>query len=346
MKKIKVSIIVPVYNVEKYIEQCLKSIISQTLKEIEIIIVNDGTKDKSMEIVKTYLNDERIKVINKENGGISSARNAGLKNAKGKYIAFIDSDDFIEKSMFEDLFLEAEKNDSEIVYSNVMMYNDNTKKLEKRVNKKNVEIKDKIGTYYYKYCYMEVWNKIYKRSFLLENNITFEEGIIHEDNLFTLKCFFLAKNIKYLNKYHYIYRKDRKNSILNSKNQKKEKNSFEIILKKIIEFEREYKGTNIFSKIRLLLAELEHQTLLYRVNYDKKYIISKEQINNLQFLIKKEWIKFTELERYILKNDFIDLIESRAFENIDLLDLFYWKNGMMTKKGLRRILIAKGKRLI
>ena len=105
----KVSIVIPVYNVEKYIRQCLESVINQTLKDIEIIIVNDGTKDSSMKIAEEYLSDKRIKIINKENGGLSSARNAGMRIAQGKYICFIDSDDFIEKNMMEELYIAIEK---------------------------------------------------------------------------------------------------------------------------------------------------------------------------------------------------------------------------------------------
>ena len=101
MEEIKVSVIIPVYNVEKYIRQCLESVTNQTLKDIEIIVVNDGTKDNSMKIVEEYLSDERMKIINKENGGLSSARNAGIKATQGKYICFIDSDDFIDNSIWK-----------------------------------------------------------------------------------------------------------------------------------------------------------------------------------------------------------------------------------------------------
>lgn len=131
MNKIKVSIIVPVYNVEDYIEECIDSIVNQTLKEIEIIIVNDGTKDNSIKKIEKYLSDPRVVLINKENGGLSSARNAGLKLAKGEYISFIDSDDFIELTMLEDLYNNSE--DSEIVFSDIILYNNITK--EKKIEK-------------------------------------------------------------------------------------------------------------------------------------------------------------------------------------------------------------------
>ena len=99
----KISVIIPVYGVEKYIRQCLDSVINQTYKNLEIIIVNDGTKDNSMKIVEEYLDDERIKVINKENGGLSSARNRGMEEATGEYISFVDSDDWLDLKMYEEL---------------------------------------------------------------------------------------------------------------------------------------------------------------------------------------------------------------------------------------------------
>ena len=100
----KISIIVPIYNVEKYIKQCLLSILEQSYKNLEIILVNDGTQDSSMEIIKSYLLDSRIKVINKENGGLSSARNRGLEIATGDYVAFIDSDDWIRVDKLMELY--------------------------------------------------------------------------------------------------------------------------------------------------------------------------------------------------------------------------------------------------
>lgn len=133
MNEIKVSIIIPIYNVEKYIEQCIESVVNQTLKDIEIIIVNDGTKDNSMKKIEKYLSDPRIIVIDKENGGLSSARNVGLEIAKGEYIAFIDSDDFIELTMLEELYNNSEKAD--IVFSDIIFYDDKTK------NKKYSKIK-------------------------------------------------------------------------------------------------------------------------------------------------------------------------------------------------------------
>lgn len=337
MIKTEVSVIIPIYGVEKYIRKCLESVLNQTLKEIEIIIINDGTKDNSMQIVEEYINDERIKIINKENGGISSARNVGLKKAQGKYIVFIDSDDFIKSEMLEELFLEAERGNYEIVYSNVILYNNKTKKLKNR-DRNTLKIESEKGSYHYRFCGMEVWNKIYKREFLLKNNILFRENIIHEDNLFTLKCFFLAKKVKYINKYHYFYRAKRENSYLNSKkNILEEKKYFEIILKEIDKFKNNYEN-EVFDKLRLELNYLDHKTLLYKTDYNSNNLLSKEEIQEIKEKVKKEWSKFKNLEKEILKIDFINLLESKAVYSINFFDSFYWKNKLITVKSIRRIM--------
>ena len=140
MKEIKVSLVIPVYNVEKYIRQCLESVIDQTLKDIEIIIVNDGTRDNSMEIVEEYISDERIKIINKENGGLSSARNTGILAAQGKYICFIDSDDFIEKTMMEELYNKIEETNSDVTDSDVFLYDNKIHEIKERKNKEYQKI--------------------------------------------------------------------------------------------------------------------------------------------------------------------------------------------------------------
>lgn len=133
----KVSIIIPVYNVEKYIRQCLESVINQTYKNIEIIVINDGTKDGSMKIVEEYLEDKRIKIINKNNGGLSSARNKGIEEATGEYIYFLDSDDWIEKDTIEVLVKNSK--DVDIIEANFFYFDEITK-----IKEKNKDISDDI----------------------------------------------------------------------------------------------------------------------------------------------------------------------------------------------------------
>ena len=118
------SVIVPVYNVEDYIIQCIDSILNQTLKNMEIIIVNDGSTDNSMNYIRDY-KDERIRIINKKNGGLSSARNLGMNAAKGKYIAFVDSDDFLsEKNAYQEMVNILEKNKAELITGKALYFYD------------------------------------------------------------------------------------------------------------------------------------------------------------------------------------------------------------------------------
>lgn len=345
MNKIKVSVIVPVYNVEDYIEECIASILNQTLKEIEIIIVNDGTKDNSMKKLEKYLLDSRIKVVNKENGGLSSARNAGLRIAKGEYIAFIDSDDFIELTMLEDLYNNSE--DSEVVFSDIILYDNITKKVEKFKKDLSFEKIVNKGNYLFVETSTAVWNKIYKRSYLEKFNFSFIDKIINEDDEFSIKALFLAKKVKHIKKYHYYYRINREKSIVNSINSNKDEkynlffiNSMEKIIESIKKFSKKYeKNFNSFEKILLKLYEIEQQIiLLERV----KNTLKKKEIEKLEDILDNEWNFLTIKEKYILKENLRKiLLKKEIIGNVSIFDSFYYKNKIFTLKILRRIFKEK-----
>ena len=130
---IKVSVIVPVYNVEKYLRQCLDSLVNQTLKDIEIICINDGTKDNSVEIINEYVKKcPNIILINQENQGLGMARNNAMKHAKGDYIAFVDSDDWVDTDMYEVLYNKAIETDADIVECDYRMVFENSTKIKNR----------------------------------------------------------------------------------------------------------------------------------------------------------------------------------------------------------------------
>lgn len=202
----KISVIVPVYNVEKYLPKCLDSICNQTLKDIEIICVNDCSPDDSLDVLQGYADkDERIKIVNREkNGGLAAARNSGLDLACGDYIAFVDSDDYISLDFCEKLINASDNGKFDIVKGadiNVV-YNDN----HTDVWKQNDLIKeDKIN------FYVQVTTAIYKRDFLKRHNIKFYENIrICEDIVFVTQCAILAENVKVIDdaQYYYIRRDD------------------------------------------------------------------------------------------------------------------------------------------
>lgn len=218
----EVSIIVPIYNVENYIEECVESLINQKTDVIyEIILVNDGTKDKSREKIEKYKELENVKIVDKENGGLSSARNAGLDVASGKYILFIDSDDFVLDDFVEKLYSYANSNELDVAFSAYKFYFDaNNIKNYKGIYSeneiftreealKNLLVKKTFRT--------EVWDDIYKREFLVANNLRFTEGVINEDEEFTAMVLATANKIGYLNYYGYMYRQ-REGSITKVKN--------------------------------------------------------------------------------------------------------------------------------
>ena len=216
---IKVSIIVPVYNVEKLLKRCLDSLVNQTLRDIEIICVNDGSTDNSLEILNNYAKqDLRIKIINKKNSGLSTARNTGMKIAQGKYIGFVDSDDWVDLDFYEKLYNSAIKNNADIAVSEIYEVHWNRKFYKQKFEKEKCieNIEEKFYTLNIpEYSY--VWNKIYKRTKIEKYNFQFIPNLYYEDRVFTpevlyaLKRVVIVPNIKY-----YYYR--HKTSIVRNKN--------------------------------------------------------------------------------------------------------------------------------
>lgn len=217
----KISVIVPVYNVEKYLSQCLDSIIHQTYKNLEIILVDDGSTDSSGLICDNYSQkDKRIKIIHKCQGGLSAARNAGLKIATGEYISFIDSDDFIDKNMYSILINNTQKYNSDIVWFNYYNYYSKKHFINSSIIKNNdlydLSSSDKIKfakNLFYQYKMdAHVWAKLYKRSIF--NNIKFPYGKLFEDIFVLLPILSNAKIISTIPDCLYFYR-NRSESIVN-----------------------------------------------------------------------------------------------------------------------------------
>lgn len=207
----KVSIIVPVYNVEEYLERCINSILKQTLKDIEIILVNDGSTDRSREICKEYLKkDKRIMLINKKNGGLSSARNEGIKKASGEYIAFVDSDDIICENMMEILYYACIEMNCTIAQCQYKRFNEDEEvNTEKFVVNPDIEIISNINVL--KNLYNEnyintivAWNKLYKKEIF--KDIRYPEGKLHEDEYLTYKILYNSNKIAIINEQLYFYR--------------------------------------------------------------------------------------------------------------------------------------------
>ncbi|CEP97135.1 glycosyltransferase [Paraclostridium sordellii] len=225
---IKVSIVVPVYNVEKYLKESLDSAVNQSLKDIEIIVVNDGSTDNSQEILKVYEEKySNLKVINQENKGLSGARNTGIAECKGEYIYFLDSDDYIDLNSMEYCYNEAKKDNLDILTFDADTFLDGKLSVDE-INKEEfyrenlIESKTMSGEEFYVYSNQKgayrapVWLNFYKREFIEKNNLIFYEGIVHEDEIYTSKSFILAKKIKYIPK-RFFFRRVRENSIMTRK---------------------------------------------------------------------------------------------------------------------------------
>ncbi len=195
--QVKISIVVPVYNVEKYLKRCLDSLVNQTLKDIEIICVNDGSKDNSLNILEEYAKkDNRIVILNQKNAGLSAARNTGMEIAKGEYIGFVDSDDWVDLDFFEKLYIAAKNNDCDIAVADFIREHPTKKK--KRLNITKEEIFEKPEDKYLA-CktYREgcVWNKIYRTEFLKRIDLKFVVGMYYEDRDFTARSLFYSKKL-------------------------------------------------------------------------------------------------------------------------------------------------------
>ena len=196
-----ISIIVPVYNVEPYLEQCLDSIIHQTYRDIEIIVVNDGSTDRSGEICRAYAGrDPRIVLFETENRGLSAARNLGIDNAHGEWIMFVDSDDWVEPEFCEAPLRAAQENDADLVIFDSVLFRGGT-----CINKKRIEINGFVSAEAaVEYGYPAVWNKLFKRLFFAD--ICFPEGRRYEDLLTTYHLIYKAKRIIALECPLYYYR--------------------------------------------------------------------------------------------------------------------------------------------
>lgn len=210
----KVSVIVPVYNVEQYLAKCLDSLVGQTLEEIEIIVVNDGTKDHSQEIIDKYQKGypNKIKSLIKTNGGLSDARNFGLPHATGEYIAFLDSDDYVDLAMYETMYNKAKEENADMVECDFYWVYPN-------------KTKEDIGSIYHNKKEMLVqarvvaWNKLIKREILEKAEIEFPKGYRYEDVEFFYKLLPFIEKVAFVKK-PFIYYIQRENSISNSQNER------------------------------------------------------------------------------------------------------------------------------
>lgn len=255
MTDIKVSVIIPVYNVEKYLRQNLESVANQTLKEIEIICVDDGSTDSSYEIVKAFAEkDSRFIPVQQPNGGAGAARNNGLRRAKGKYLSFLDSDDFFDEHMLEEAYNKAEETNAEFVVFSSDQYYDESKEF------KNVPwtlryaelppyqpfgrraMTDNI----FKVFVGWAWDKLYNRQWVLDNNLWFQEQRTSNDMLFVFSAIAIAKRIAYVEKGKILAHQRRDSSDSLSKTREK---SWDCFYKALIALRERLTAEGIYTEV-------------------------------------------------------------------------------------------------
>ena len=280
----KVSVIIPVYKVEKYLKRCLESIVNQTYKNIEIILVNDGSPDKCGEICDAYARiDSRIKVIHKENGGLSSARNAALDIVSGEYIMFVDSDDWISEDSLEQLY-EYIDADYDIINFKFSFVKENSKELVEMHN----DIKDgyecDLISYIDKLFMGElsffIWNKLYKKD--LFNEVRFPEGRNYEDLATIYKLYFNAKNIIVTDYTLYNYWLGNSNSIT-SNSTIKNMTDYLLSTKEIYEVnknylrinKRDFSSVDTWYKMMLIQLLINYTKSIYKDDDLKREILSE-----------------------------------------------------------------------
>ena len=276
----KVSVIVPVYNVERYIRKCLESLVNQTLYDMEIIIVNDGSTDLSKNIIEEYTNQySNVKYYKKENGGLSDARNYGMKYATGEYVAFLDADDYIDAKTYEIMYEKAQKENSDIVECNFYWVYGKRKK-------KDIGEKYDGKTEMMEKARVVAWNKLYRRELIENLQIEFPKGLQYEDVEFFYKLVPYIEKVSFV-KEPLIYYIQRKDSLSNFQNEKT--SDIFTVLENVILF---YKSKNLYEKYK---EELEYTyTRLLLCSSFKRITKIKKKSTRIE-LLNETWIKLNTM---------------------------------------------------
>lgn len=247
----KVSVVIPIYNVEDYLEECLCSVINQTFENIEVILVNDGSTDRSLEIILSFSKkDRRIKIYNQINKGVSAARNSGIALTTGEYILFVDGDDIIIHNAIEELYHYAVGTNADLVIGNVLYSFPNGKKALVFDRKGVNNISNIVGyECYVKLMEIDAFPPLpclffIKRTVVRDGRLFFKEGIIHEDELWCVRAMFNSTQVTLVDFNYYIYRQ-REGSIMNSDNKSFRIKSLFIVIDELKKFVLQLKEKNI-----------------------------------------------------------------------------------------------------
>lgn len=316
---IKVSVILAIYNAEEYLKKCLDSLTSQTLQEIEIICVNDGSTDNCPAILEEYAQkDNRIVIINQENQGPGAARNNGLNLVNGKYIAFVDPDDWVEQNTFEKLYSFAQQDNLDLIefdYNRYYAQSGNTKLRRNKIIKKGIFNWHDCIKYIFSNDFV-VWNKFYKSELIKENNIHFSNGYHGEDLIFTIAARLMAKRVSYLKSELYNYNIREGSTVVTCSEHNFEVSYFIADIKTLLIQENVYIILKkYFSKFAS--GVLCHHYKMLNQNRQQEFLkvakstLSNEEYQLLEFRIRTN---YTSLLEYIfsLKNDYRRGVKSKV----------------------------------
>jgi glycosyltransferase involved in cell wall biosynthesis len=297
-----ISIIVPFYNVENYLVRCLDSIVNQTYKNLEIILVNDGSTDSSLDICKRYSkNDSRIKIVNKKHGGVSSSRNAGLDAVTGEYIGFVDSDDYIDENMYMELYNNLIENNCDIatcyfcrVYGDEF-YTDYNFEFDKRIFNREEAIKSILLD---KELRVYLWTKLYsKKAF---DNVRFPINREYEDIDVSISTLEKVDKVVFINKILYFY-VNRESSIDNNYNDKNVKDSLEMAYKRYKYVKDNYSDLSLYNIISMITRIVYTFIEMKDKDKIKEYLYMIKEVNDdVNLLDKKDIIN--EMGTYFIEN--------------------------------------------
>lgn len=304
----KLTVVVPSYNSSKYLNKCIDSLLNQTLKDIEIILINDGSTDDTSKIINSYKDDRIVYIKNSKNKGIGYSRNKGIKESHSKYICFVDSDDYVKENFCEILYSKIKTDDNDMVVCNYYNVNNNEEVSE------NIEFKDNTNLKETPEILMNInlspWNKIYKKSLLINNNIQFPEDLKYEDVPFVIKCLNKSKSIGYIKEdlYYYIIHSMSQQTVVNDK-------VFDIlkVLKLVIE---ELNNFNNEIKDEFICREISRYTIKQRCNKDKK---SRNKFINDAFTFLKKSVPHYKNNEYYKKRK----VYQRIIEKNKMLTKIY-----------------------
>jgi len=305
IKKPRISIIMPIYNSSKYLKETINNVLNQNFIDFELICINDGSTDNSLDILETYKKkDKRIKIINQKNQGAAVSRNIGIKNSKGEYIYFIDSDDYIAKNTIKELYQNAILNDSDIVVYKMAHFNENNIRYNApgfNLEKTNPNINFNNYTFNYKKIKPNILNKtfspcnkFYKKEFLdLYDDFYFDTGLIFEDVPFQVKTLLRAKKISYIPKYFYYYRQNHESVMNTNKNREDIYKIIEIVEKFLKEnnYYNEFKYEFNYFKI------LQITQYIIPANSEKYFNKAKKELEKID-INKNKIIPGKEIELY------------------------------------------------